>query len=456
MRKKHANIIRGLTGALSASALVVGVPGVASAAGISGTPFIYYDASVGGTPTPANGSSGGAGPFAPASSVNITNSRHNLGSKNTLGGNHTPSVLGAADASGVRPVIGTNQICVFCHTPHGFNTTQSGPLWNKQVGLSGASYAVYNAGSNNSSTLDADVPVIGSVSLACLSCHDGTQAMDNMVNAPGSAGMVSLDATLASGAANSTLGVSQGYTWGGFGTMSQGGTGPGATVLTGTSGSHAISGANVVKAGDTPAKEGILLGTDLSNDHPISVQYCGGGIDSAANGANSSVNAAAVANGTCRDRLFNLPTVAMLNGGLRFWVDVPVIVDQEAVDAGASTIGGTSNYPITRNPDIIEVYVNDSNTTVAASTAVTTGGAGVAGDATGRGFIASSSTNPASKFPGWGVRTKQDIMLFTNNAGVTGPSVECASCHDPHTPNNGTFLRVSNAGSGLCLSCHVK
>ena len=45
-----------------------------------------------------------------------------------------------------------------------------------------------------------------------------------------------------------------------------------------------------------------------------------------------------------------------------------------------------------------------------------------------------------------------------------GFEVECASCHDPHgVPSNGpgstfnpTFLRIANAGSSLCLSCHIK
>ncbi len=35
-------------------------------------------------------------------------------------------------------------------------------------------------------------------------------------------------------------------------------------------------------------------------------------------------------------------------------------------------------------------------------------------------------------------------------------TVECASCHNPHNNTNGTFLRKSNAGSALCLTCHVK
>lgn len=45
-----------------------------------------------------------------------------------------------------------------------------------------------------------------------------------------------------------------------------------------------------------------------------------------------------------------------------------------------------------------------------------------------------------------------------------GPEVECGSCHDPHgvAPGgfggliNATFLRVSNGGSGVCLTCHIK
>ncbi len=34
--------------------------------------------------------------------------------------------------------------------------------------------------------------------------------------------------------------------------------------------------------------------------------------------------------------------------------------------------------------------------------------------------------------------------------------VQCVSCHDPHYPNQGTFLRASNGGSELCKTCHEK
>lgn len=34
-------------------------------------------------------------------------------------------------------------------------------------------------------------------------------------------------------------------------------------------------------------------------------------------------------------------------------------------------------------------------------------------------------------------------------------TVQCATCHDPHNDTNTPFLRVSNTGSALCLTCHL-
>ncbi|CAB1370352.1 cytochrome c3 family protein [Denitratisoma oestradiolicum] len=54
---------------------------------------------------------------------------------------------------------------------------------------------------------------------------------------------------------------------------------------------------------------------------------------------------------------------------------------------------------------------------------------------------------------------KDEIRLYDSGAG---PKVECASCHDPHgvSPGGGafnpTFLRVSNTGSAVCMTCHSK
>ena len=70
------------------------------------------------------------------------------------------------------------EICVFCHTPHGARTDITAPLWNKPA--SGATYQTYD-----STTMDGQVLTVGSVSVACLTCHDGTQAMDAVINEPG-------------------------------------------------------------------------------------------------------------------------------------------------------------------------------------------------------------------------------------------------------------------------------
>lgn len=67
---------------------------------------------------------------------------------------------------------GTNQICIFCHTPHHAKTDlPEVPLWNH--GTTAATFTVYS-----SPTLDATVGQPSGASKACLSCHDGTIALD--------------------------------------------------------------------------------------------------------------------------------------------------------------------------------------------------------------------------------------------------------------------------------------
>lgn len=151
---------------------------------------------------------------ASAQVTGIRNTKHNLSSSNALGGTPNKSNQG--------------EICVFCHTPHGSATTAAAPLWNKKL-AEPTSYTLYT-----STTLDGTSDLTNSVSLACLTCHDGTQAMDTVLNAPGSGGYDSNGARMT------------GITW------------SGATV-------DATTG---------KLTSGIaLLGTDLANDHPVGIQY---------------------------------------------------------------------------------------------------------------------------------------------------------------------------------------
>ena len=52
------------------------------------------------------------------------------------------------------------------------------------------------------------------------------------------------------------------------------------------------------------------------------------------------------------------------------------------------------------------------------------------------------------------------VKLFGAGGNVTGNSVECGSCHNPHnygtTGTTAPFLRASMAASALCLQCHTK
>ncbi len=244
------------------------------------------------------------------------------------GSKHDLGTGGAAQATTAQ----TTEVCVFCHTPHGSNTGASAPLWNKT--LPTTTYTRYS--SLGTATLDGSEVPVGSVSLACLSCHDGTQAMDVVLNAPGSGGYT------ATGAELDALSI---------GTMT------GTPVPT--------------------------LGSDLRDDHPVSIAYAGGAC------TGNTTPTCIPANATTGDKDFQTAQYASINGNDQWWVDTTPV--------GA---GGTS-----------------------------------------------------------GVREKTDMILYTRDfGGVNGPSVECASCHDPHedVARPVSFLRVANDDSGVCLACHIK
>jgi predicted CXXCH cytochrome family protein len=193
-----------------------------------------------------------------ALAAGIADTKHNLGSAGT----------------GVNKFSGTEEICVFCHTPHGADISAAVPLWNRTMSAPGG-YTTYN--SLGTSSLDGATAPVGSVSLACLSCHDGTQAMSTMINAPGS----------------------------------------------GTSGSAAFQAANVGMVGWSGANQtlgkigaGLItnIGTDLKNDHPIGIQYAGGPTAATLPAAGSDYTG-------FRDPDFNTAKSVSLNGTQVWYVD---------------------------------------------------------------------------------------------------------------------------------------
>ncbi len=88
------------------------------------------------------------------------------------------------------------EICITCHTPHHANTTVAeAPLWNHDVTT--ATFTVYS-----SSTLDATVGQPNNESKLCLSCHDGSVALDNFGGATGGTNFITGDALIGTDLSN--------------------------------------------------------------------------------------------------------------------------------------------------------------------------------------------------------------------------------------------------------------
>jgi len=85
-----------------------------------------------------------------------------------------------ATAGNIR-TANTAFVCGFCHSPH----TEAGgpaPLWNRATPA--GPFTMYA-----SPTMDMTIAgAPASISLACLSCHDGVVAFDQLINAAGSGG----------------------------------------------------------------------------------------------------------------------------------------------------------------------------------------------------------------------------------------------------------------------------
>ena len=152
----------------------------------------------------------------------VRGTRHNLSTSGT-GGTHAGTG-------------GTSEVCVFCHTPHGATQADQGgtllraPLWNRRV-PAGTTYTPYASSSMDAQAIvDGFNAQPGGSSKLCLSCHDGTLAIGNV--------------NVLNGQSNVTIPMV--------------GTGPGGTMPPGAGTSTGFT---------------RFLGTDLRNDHPISVTF---------------------------------------------------------------------------------------------------------------------------------------------------------------------------------------
>ncbi len=139
---------------------------------------------------------------------------------------HNLSSSGSANAiySSDQP-----EICVFCHTPHNAiknsGATNNLPLWNHTLSAT-AAYGTYTSVTMNATPTEITTATVANAitSHLCLSCHDGTVAVNSFNRAS------SINATTTMAGAGQTAGV--------------------------------------ISAG-----RGTNLGTDLSNDHPVNFTY---------------------------------------------------------------------------------------------------------------------------------------------------------------------------------------
>jgi hypothetical protein len=289
---------------------------------------------------------------------------------------------------------GTTEVCVFCHTPHGGRTDVAGggaPLWNRALPpttagtASAGQFEVYTS-PNFDNDLGGESAGPKGVSLACLSCHDGTIALDALINAPGS---------------------------GGF---------------------NATNRANITD----PAATGARLD---------GISFPGPGVDPATESLNEGTRPSTTTGGG-------------FTGGLSEFVGGPGMEPFPNLSRNL-----TDDHPISIRMPSVDLQFTDALTSSPPP------------DRGIRSVQRSGAVLPTDK--------RDHVRLYNSSSGSGGVPewVECASCHNPHTPRT-TFLRLPsvpqgltapqdgdvipvtgasrnlnhepNQGSLICLTCHQK
>jgi len=109
--------------------------------------------------------------MAPVAWATIKGSPHDLASSNTAANMESLTV---------------DRTCVFCHTPHAADTTESkAPLWNRAVAYDFNAVSLYTSSATLTATAKAvdEAAIEATDAPLCMSCHDGTLG-DNLNNVP--------------------------------------------------------------------------------------------------------------------------------------------------------------------------------------------------------------------------------------------------------------------------------
>jgi predicted CXXCH cytochrome family protein len=85
--------------------------------------------------------------------------------------------LSATGANSASYALGADEICIYCHTPH--NPVQAIPLWNRN-NPSASLFSLYKTSPTLTSATKGSSFSANSISLFCMSCHDGVTALGNI------------------------------------------------------------------------------------------------------------------------------------------------------------------------------------------------------------------------------------------------------------------------------------
>lgn len=171
----------------------------------------------------------------------VANTRHNL----------TQSTMGAGAGMMAFARNDYGEVCVYCHTPHGAATNVALPLWNRTT--KATTYTTYDK--LNTSSLTQTVSQPGANSLSCLSCHDGQTAVDSIINMPGSGRYKAGQDTVTDPAFLTS--------WTGDPDIEH-------------QGLNNVGCLSCHAPGTTPAATNFqvfVVGTDLTNDHPVGIDF---------------------------------------------------------------------------------------------------------------------------------------------------------------------------------------
>jgi predicted CXXCH cytochrome family protein len=336
---------------------------------------------------------------------------------------HNLSVSGTGTVKAATEV----QICVFCHAPH--NAAPSSPLWNRRT--PGSTYVPYTSSTAKAS---AGQPTGGS--LMCLSCHDGTIALGDLLSRQTPVAMAG-----------------------------------GATTM--------------------PSSSASLLGTDLSDDHPVSIAY-----SSTLAAMNGELANPATLTGRVRvDSSGQLQCTSChdphddTNGKFLVMSNQASALCQTCHIKNYWSLSSHSTAAKTWNGVAPNPWPHTSGTTVAANACENCHRPHAAG---GRKRLLNALTEEANCYPCHDANvaakniqsefSKTSIHPVTLTTGVHDPAetatvqsrhVECVDCHNPHASNttggalpgsligvrgvsiDGTEVNPATNEYQICFRCHA-